>query len=229
MLQQVVSSGVQQNPFEFCDSFENFKIQAITQLRDLSLQQTQCQHQFVVLRNELARIAMLLEQARPRNTELQNDDKSSTSTKVDDIFFECVSRLSGNASSSQSFHSLSSFFGGSADYWFERSNTFYPELYSRSVLTHNRLFTEAIFEMTDNDIHYVECFLLFASSPRRWHRIHLHAYIANGGPSARVIPFNSTKPWIVSANPTKLNSALLAVLDDIELFEPVTSLQLTLA
>ena len=101
-------------------------------------------------------------------------DSNSQNTKTRDscavdIFFDCVSRFSCDDSAS-SIDTLNTKFSGSLDYYLERSPSFYVEQYMGEGLFTRPVF---VFNMTQppGDYQNQKYFLLYAETPRRWHRI----------------------------------------------------------
>ena len=162
--------------------------------------------------------------------EPKGEDESSNQAEnsyAADVFFDCVSRFSGQDTESSIASSRESFLG-SPDYWFEQGSSYFPELYLSGVL-HERLFLTALVE-SEVGFHTIECFILYAAAPRRWHRIHMHAVIEEKTKTTMIS--RRTGPDNVDVRvqyvPEALQELLPSLLSDTELFDPVTSLQVSM-
>ncbi len=152
------------------------------------------------------------------------DDQESL---ADDIFLDSVSRFSSEDSTS-SISRLQAMFSGSPDYFFETNPSFYPEQY-----TTKRLFSDLmpVFAITqsEQDHQIQKYFLTFAETPRRWRRmIMLVAWksMHDQPDSLRAIaPDNSD---VSNSLPAELEKPVRMLLPELELFDSVTRLSLTL-
>lgn len=160
----------------------------------------------------------------------EEQDMGDQDSCISDIFFECVSRFSTGGLES-SMISNNERFLGSPQYAFEQNSSFHPEEYFMSRSSERLV----LIAMANNkqEVHTLKCFLLYAATPRRWHRICVYATIkSNSG--------NEDNGWRIecpdlgSTNtfqllPKMLQSTLEDLLLDVELFDPVTRVHVSLS
>ena len=165
----------------------------------------------------------------PRNYEDQTETcHRDEDSAVGVVFFDCVSRFSSQDIGS-SIQSARSSFSGSPEYWLERRAGFYPEQYVSGIFPRGCLFLTAVGESNDT-FHRIDCYLLYASLPRRWHRVHFQAAVSDPGDilTATQIITSEGRDEHEQTLPKKLQRLLSVLLLDVEFFEPVTSLGVTL-
>jgi hypothetical protein len=151
--------------------------------------------------------------------------KDNDSTPID-MFFDCVSRFSEENSPS-TIDRLRAKFSGSPDYHFESRPSFYPEQYSMESRFNEKVFTLAIKNSTGvyQTQHY---FLLYAETPRKWHRIVLSATFDNAQEKSDVFQLSDTDCSDDSCKvlPKALQDFFNTLLPKLELFNSVSSISL---
>ena len=155
-----------------------------------------------------------------REQQYVSDQDSCIST----IFFDCVSRFSPDDLDLSDGNNQLTFLG-TPQYAFEQNASFHPEGYTLNR-PFERLLVFAVLE-TRKSAHTLECFLLYAATPRRWHRIHAYVTIKknseNNEDTDGAITFRASH--YAHANqplPKMLLSTLEDLLLETELFDPVT-------
>jgi hypothetical protein len=126
-----------------------------------------------------------------------------------DIFYDCVSRLSVDG--------------------LETKSSFYPEQYSTEGVFSERIFVIAMLRSQD-DHRKLQCFLMYAENPRRWHRITISATFHRLREQAAVLQVSAidNNDGCCKILPKAFQSLLDPLLPQLEFFSSVTNLSLSL-
>ena len=147
---------------------------------------------------------------------------------ADDVFLDCVSRFSSEDSTS-SISRLQAMFSGPPDYFFETNHSFYPEQYTTEGPFSDPVSVFAITPSEQN--HRIQkYFLTYGETPRRWRRIIM--LVAWKGTINQPDFLSAIAPDNVENHfnflPTELVKPVRTLLPELELFNSVTQLSLTL-
>ena len=188
-------------------------------------------HATRMVQQSVAKIAL-----RPSMTIFSNhrvhDENAEVTTNQEaddctiDIFFDCVSRIS-EENSQTILKSLCAKFSGCLSSYFERGSSYFPEIYTSNSAPGENLFLAA----TAVPGQYMTRFYLhYMVNPRRWHRINMCMITTDiaGDTMNSVVVEGDSLDQKIQVLPRAFRCLIDALLPDVELFDPVTSLQVSL-
>jgi hypothetical protein len=143
------------------------------------------------------------------------------------VFFDCVSRFSSDASSS-SIDSLNMSFVGSLERRFQSEVPSFPEQYTLNGLFSERAFAVAMMQSSENH-QTIDYFLTYAETPRRWQRVILSTTFHKVRERSDVLQFATTdRTETICVLPSAIQRLLRTLLPCITLDKLVTKLCVSL-
>ena len=159
---------------------------------------------------------------------LENSSTENPDSTTIDIYYDCISRLSEDDSSS-SIDKLRANFRGSPHYYFETKSSVYPEQYSVESLFSEKIGVLAIHQLQDNNRRQ-KYFLMYAETPRKWHRITLSVVFdaIQGLSTVSPITASDNHDNYCKTLSNEFQNFLYVLLSQIKHFYTITNLSLSL-